>query len=87
VISIQGSTREKIGQPARYDVLREIAMLTRGKVMTSVLPDDLVKTIAALPDPELDERRLLLWAHPAWAALLLVLLGVFWVGRKIAGAF
>lgn len=87
VISIQGSTREKIGQPARYDVLREIAMLTRGKVMNSVQPDDLVKAVAALPDPELDERRLLLWAHPTWAAFVLVLLGVFWVGRKIAGAF
>jgi hypothetical protein len=28
-----------------------------------------------------------LWAHPAWAGLLVVLLGVFWVGRKAAGAF
>ena len=62
-------------------------MLTRGKVMNSVQPDDLVKAVAALPDPELDERRLLLWAHPTWAAFVLVLLGVFWVGRKIAGAF
>jgi hypothetical protein len=42
VISIQGSTREKIGQPARYDVLRDIAMLTRGKLMTSLLADDVV---------------------------------------------
>lgn len=87
VISIQGSTREKIGQPARYDVLREISMLTRGKLMNSVTPEDLVKTLAALPEPELEERRLLLWSHPAWAGLLLLLLGVFWIGRKMAGAF
>jgi hypothetical protein len=87
VISIQGSTREKIGQPARYDVLREIAMLTRGKLMTSVQADDVVKAVAALPEPELEERRLLLWAHPLWAGFVLLLLGVFWVGRKMAGAF
>lgn len=87
VISIQGSTREKIGQPARYDVLREIALLTRGKLMPSVSAEDLVKTIAALPEPEPEERRLLLWAHPLWAGFLLLLLGVFWIGRKMAGAF
>ena len=87
VISIQGSAREKIGQPARYDVLREIAQLTRGKLMSSVQPDDIVKAIAALPEPELEERRLLLWAHPAWAGFILLLLGMFWAGRKMAGAF
>jgi len=87
VISIQGSAKEKIGQPARYDVLREIAQLTRGKLMSSVQPDDIVKAIAALPEPELEERRLLLWAHPAWAGFILLLLGMFWAGRKMAGAF
>lgn len=87
VISVQGSAKEKLGQPARYDVLREIAMLTRGKLMNSVLPDDVVKAVAALPQPDLEERHLLLWAHPAWAGFVLLLLGVFWAGRKMAGAF
>ncbi|MFZ4768016.1 MAG: hypothetical protein ACOYMN_23960, partial [Roseimicrobium sp.] len=87
VISIQGASKEKLGQPARHDVLREIASLTRGQFMTAVAPTDIVKAIAALPDPELEERRLLLWAHPLWAGFLLLLLGVFWIGRKMAGAF
>ena len=87
VISVQGSAKEKLGQPARYDVLREIAMLTRGKLMSNVQPDDIVKAVAALPEPDLEERHLLLWAHPAWAGLVLLLLGVFWAGRKMAGAF
>jgi hypothetical protein len=43
--------------------------------------------VAALPDPEPQERRVPIWAHPAWAGFLVVLLGVFWVGRKLAGAF
>jgi hypothetical protein len=87
VISVQGTSREKLGQAARYDVLREIATLTRGKVITSFDAAELVKEIKALPDPEVEERRLLLWAHPAWAGLLLLLLTVFWIGRKMAGAF
>ncbi len=87
IISVQGSAREKIGQPARYDVLREIALLTRGKLMSNVRPEDTVKAIAALPEPELEERRVLLWSHPLWAGFILLLLGVFWAGRKMAGAF
>ena len=87
VISVQGAAKEKLGQPARYDVLREIAMLTRGKLMSNVQPEDIVKAIAAIPEPELEERRLLLWAHPAWAGFVLLLLGLFWAGRKLAGAF
>jgi hypothetical protein len=87
VISIQGASKEKLGQPARHDVLREIASLTRGQFMTSVTPADIVKAIAALPEPDLEERRLLLWAHPLWAGFLLLLLGAFWIGRKMAGAF
>lgn len=87
VISVQGSSREKVGQPARHDVLREIAMLTRGKLMPSVSAEDLLKTVAALPDPDLEERRLQLWSHPLWACALLLMLGTFWIGRKMAGAF
>jgi uncharacterized membrane protein len=86
-ISIQGSTREKLGQPARYDVLREIAMLTRGQVITSVMPADLVKMIAALPEPEVEQRRVLLWSHPLWAGFVMLAMLAFWVGRKMVGAF
>ena len=42
---------------------------------------------AALPQPEPQERRIQLWAHPAWAGTLIFLLGVFWIGRKLAGTF
>jgi uncharacterized membrane protein len=87
VISVQGTAREKLGQPARYDVLRELSSLSRGKMMTEVTPEDVVKAVSALPEQELEERRVLLWAHPAWALALLVLLAGFWIGRKVAGAF
>jgi hypothetical protein len=87
VISIQGTAREKLGQAARYDVLREIAQLTRGKFMTDVKPEDVVKAISQLPELPMEERRVLLWSHPGWGGFLLALLLTFWIGRKAAGAF
>ena len=86
-ISVQGSAREKVGKPAKPEVLREIAQLTRGKVMESADPASLAAIIAALPQPELQERRVQLWAHPLWSGLLILLLGIFWAGRKFVGAF
>lgn len=86
-ISIQGTSREKRGQPARVDVLREIAQFTKGAMLDAAHPDAVVNAISALPEPAAQERRLQIWAHPGWAGLLVVLMGVFWVGRKAAGAF
>ncbi len=86
-ISVQGTSREKLGQPARIDVLREIAQLTRGRLMESADPAAVIAAIAALPQPAARERRVQLWAHPVWAGTLVLLLGVFWAGRKAAGSF
>ena len=86
-ISIQGTAREKLGQPARYDVLRELVSLTRGQMLSHAEPEAVVKAISALPEAELEERRVLLWAHPLWAGVLLLLMSCFWIGRKLVGMF
>ncbi len=86
-ISVQGTSREKHGQPARIEVLREIAQLTRGRLIESTDPAAVIAAIAALPQPAPQERRVQLWAHPLWAGFLITLLGVFWAGRKAAGSF
>ena len=86
-ISIQGVSKERLGKPARYDVLREIAQVTRGKIMDLSQPEALVNAVSALPEIEPEERRLQLWAHPLWAGFLVLLMGAFWVGRKVIGAF
>ncbi len=86
-IAVQGTSREKRGQPARYDVLKEIAQLTRGQFLTTTDPAAVVAAVAQLPAPEVQERRLPLWAHPVWAGAIIALLGIFWAGRKAAGAF
>lgn len=83
----QGVELEKIGQPARPDVLEEMAKVTRGRL---ILPDQLralVNEINALPEPRPLGNRIPLWSH--WATLVTVisLLAIFWVGRKLNGAF
>ena len=48
---------------------------------------DLIRnSIAALPDPEPFERRLRIWAHPSWIAGIILLMSIFWIGRKAVGA-
>lgn len=87
VIPIQGTTLEKRGRPARLDVLEEISQLTRGMVLESADVAAVVAAIAALPDPEPEQRRIPIWSHPAWVGFIVVLLGLFWIGRKGAGLF
>lgn len=84
-IAVQGLERERIGEPARYDVLKEIATVSRGRLVSTTEIEDLVNEIADLPEPEPIIRRFRLWSHPAWGGVLIVLLSVFWIGRKLAG--
>jgi hypothetical protein len=86
-ISVQGTSREKLGQPAKVDVLREIAQLTRGRLMETADPAVVLAAVAALPEPDPGERRVQIWAHPIWAGFLVLLMGIFWAGRKAAGSF
>lgn len=84
-IAVQGPERERIGQPARFDVLKEISDVSRGRLVSAAEVPKLVEEIAALPDAENVARRLRLWSHPLWAGVILGLLTVFWIGRKLAG--
>lgn len=86
-IIAQGVDIEKTGQPARPGVLEEISRVSRGR---SILPDqlpDLIRDIDALPEPRPLENRIPLWSHWATLVVLVFLLGVFWAGRKLNGAF
>ncbi len=85
IISVLGQEKELIGQPARVDVLREIAQVTRGQLTSVSEIQNLVDHIAAMPEPEPIIRRFRLWSQPAWGGLIVLLLGGFWTGRKLAG--
>jgi hypothetical protein len=82
---VQGASAERVGRPARPEVLEEIARVTRGKMIDPNKLEDVVRTLAELPDPPPSIRRVQLWSHPVVAAGMITLLGVFWVGRKVIG--
>jgi len=85
-LTVQGGAREKTGEPARHEVLEEITRITRGDVWLRPEIESIRDAIARLPEPDPVERRLRIWAHPAWVGVIILLLGIFWVGRKATGA-
>jgi len=85
-LSVQGLKRERQGRLARYDVLEEIAAITEGKLVPVSQVRSLLDHLATLPEPEPTIHRVRIWSHPLWGAVLIVLMGVFWVGRKMIGA-
>jgi len=86
-ILAQGVEIEKIGQPARPEVLEEMAKVSKGRVIQPAQLADLITEITALPEPRPLENRIPLWSHWGTIAALVTLLGLFWIGRKLNGAF
>ncbi len=84
-LAVQGVGRERLGQPIRTDVLEELAVITRGKVVQPGELGSLASEIAELPEPDPIIRRLRIWCHPLWAGTIVTLLGIFWAGRKMYG--
>lgn len=85
VLPVQGMDRERIGQPARTDVLDEISRVSGGRLVQRDEIDSLIEEIQSLPEPDKLVRRQRLWSNPWWAGTIVLLLGVFWSGRKLAG--
>lgn len=83
----QGVELEKVGQPARIEVLEEMARIARGRLIQPGQLAELAREIRALPEPRPIENRLALWSHWITIALMIGLLAVFWTGRKLNGTF
>lgn len=83
----QGVEIEKTGQPARPEVLREMAKVAKGRVVQPTQVGDLIKEINALPQPRPMESRVPLWSNWGVLIAMIVLLSLFWIGRKLSGAF
>ncbi len=84
-LPVQGRVREQVGRPTRVEVLEEIASVSGGGLFELGAVGDLKEQLAAAPEREETMRRTRLWAHPAWCGFLIFLMGLFWVGRKLAG--
>ncbi len=76
---------EKEGQPINSQTLTELAALTRGTSVSTGGLDEMVRQISLLPRPQAVEERIRVWSQPAWGAIILSLLTIYWVGRKWAG--
>ena len=64
-----------------------MAKVSKGRIIQPAQLADLVKEITALPEPRPLENRIPLWSHWATVAALVTLLAIFWIGRKLNGAF
>ncbi|MBP82720.1 MAG: hypothetical protein CMO61_02605 [Verrucomicrobiales bacterium] len=85
-LMVQGTNLEIVGNPARIDVMEELARITRGKIIREADLNLLRSSLSTLPEPEPLEKRLRLWAHPLWITLLILLMTTFWIGRKVVGS-
>lgn len=81
----QGIATERVGRPARPEVLDEIARVSRGQVVQADQLDQVLSVLASLPEPAPSVRRVQLWSHPLVAGFLIVLMTAFWIGRKSIG--
>jgi uncharacterized membrane protein len=84
-VFVQGEAAERVGRPARPEVLEEIARVTHGKMLAPAKHDQLLQLLANLPEPAPSVRRVQLWSHPALAGIVIALLGAFWIARKVVG--
>ncbi len=77
--------RERQGQPINLDILREIADISGGNTAMVESFGQILQKISVLPEPRPMEKRLRLWSSPWWGGFILLLLGIYWTGRKLAG--
>jgi len=76
---------EKLGQPVNAQVLREISAVSQGASFPVEDFDKVVPQISALPEPGPVEKRVRIWSDPRWGGVILLLLTVYWIGRKWVG--
>ncbi len=82
---VQGGAIEKVGKPARPEVLQELSRISHGEVLSLDKISQGFELLLRIPDPPISVRRLQLWSHPMIVGILIGLLGLFWIGRKWVG--
>jgi uncharacterized membrane protein len=84
-VLVRGGSIERVGQPARPEVLQEMASLSGGKLVLPEKMGDISQLLEGLPSPSLQIRRFAIWSSSWSVATLIVLATVFWIGRKMLG--
>jgi hypothetical protein len=82
---VLGGAVERIGKPARPEVLEEMASLSGGRL---VLPENIAtisSLLTSLPTQSLEIQRFAIWSSPWSVATLIGMATMFWIGRKMLG--
>ena len=86
-LNVAGVPLERVGRPARHDVMDELARVSRGESFADVDLSRIEERLLALPEPSPVTRRTRLWSHPLLGATMILLMACFWIGRKLVGRF
>ena len=84
-ISVTARPRERVGRPARPDVLAEVARISGGDVLEQLSSGAIGARLSDLPTPAPLVTRVRLWGHPLFGLAAAVLMTALWIGRKAAG--
>ncbi|MEN9360734.1 MAG: hypothetical protein RL095_2269 [Verrucomicrobiota bacterium] len=84
-LEVAGSEIEKIGVPARPDVLREIARVSGGEALSLASGPAALSRLASLPPPRPDEVYWRLISQFWWGLGILALFAAYWLLRKRLG--
>lgn len=82
---VQGAAMERVGHPARPEVLEELARVTGGKVIEPHELAGVLSSLAKQEEPAIESRRLQFWSNPWFAGLVVGLMSLFWICRKVVG--
>ena len=84
-IAVTARPRERVGRPARPDVLAEVARISGGDVLDQLSPGVVGARLSELPAPAPLVTRMRLWGHPLFGLVTAALMAALWIGRKAAG--
>ena len=84
-ITVSRESREKVGEPANWNVLGEVSQITAGELSTPANAANVISRIMALPKYIDIEKRYLLWCQWWWGLAILLLISAYWTGRKLTG--
>jgi uncharacterized membrane protein len=84
-IFVQPINIEKVGLPAKPEVLEEISRISQGQIIEATSLNQLVKNINLLPETKVMENLISLWSHWLVLSSLILLLTLFWIARKFSG--
>ena len=85
VLRIEESVREKLGKPVVSEPLIQLGKLSQGKALSHTRWKELTDSLALAPAPKPIIRIERLRTQFSWGIMILVLLAIYWTGRKLFG--